>query len=385
MRVITDTAALSDCCNRLAKAEFITVDTEFIRDKTYWPRLCLIQIAGPEDELIVDPLADGIDLAPFYWLMAQESVTKVFHAARQDVEIFFHEGQTIPTPLFDTQVAAMVCGFGDSIGYDNLARKILNVRIDKSSRFSDWARRPLTERQLNYAIQDVTHLRHVYEWLHTKLDENGRSHWLQEEMAILTAPSTYEMHPENAWLRIKARGANRRFLGVLKHVAAWREQAAQDRDIPRNRVLRDEALVEIAGHPPKSIKELGDLRNVPKGVAEGRLGQALLAAILEGVALDEAELPTLPKKPAVTTNNGSLVELMKVLLKRQCEEAGVAPRLVANATDLELIAADDNAPVPALSGWRYELFGQAALNLKHGKLALAANGRKVRLIELDTE
>ncbi|HBF97388.1 MAG TPA: ribonuclease D, partial [Alphaproteobacteria bacterium] len=204
MRVITDTAALSDCCNRLAKAEFITVDTEFIRDKTYWPRLCLIQIAGPEDELIVDPLADGIDLAPFYWLMAQESVTKVFHAARQDVEIFFHEGQTIPTPLFDTQVAAMVCGFGDSIGYDNLARKILNVRIDKSSRFSDWARRPLTERQLNYAIQDVTHLRHVYEWLHTKLDENGRSHWLQEEMAILTAPSTYEMHPENAWLRIKA-------------------------------------------------------------------------------------------------------------------------------------------------------------------------------------
>ncbi|HAD25032.1 MAG TPA: ribonuclease D [Alphaproteobacteria bacterium] len=330
-------------------------------------------------------MADGIDLAPFYWLMAQESVTKVFHAARQDVEIFFHEGQTIPTPLFDTQVAAMVCGFGDSIGYDNLARKILNVRIDKSSRFSDWARRPLTERQLNYAIQDVTHLRHVYEWLHTKLDENGRSHWLQEEMAILTAPSTYEMHPENAWLRIKARGANRRFLGVLKHVAAWREQAAQDRDIPRNRVLRDEALVEIAGHPPKSIKELGDLRNVPKGVAEGRLGQALLAAILEGVALDEAELPTLPKKPAVTTNNGSLVELMKVLLKRQCEEAGVAPRLVANATDLELIAADDNAPVPALSGWRYELFGQAALNLKHGKLALAANGRKVRLIELDTE
>lgn len=385
MRIVTDTIELTACCERLARAEFITVDTEFIRDKTYWPRLCLIQVAGPEDELVVDPLADGIDLAPFYWLMANEAVIKVFHAARQDLEIFHHEAGVIPSPLFDTQVAAMVCGFGDSVGYDTLVRKVAKVQIDKSSRFSDWARRPLTERQLNYAIQDVTHLRGVYAWLAGQLQRNERTHWLAQEMAILTAPSTYAAEPEQAWSRIKLRGVNRRSLGILQQIAAWRERSAQTRNIPRNRILRDEALVEIASHPPRTIAELSKLRNVPSGVAEGRLGQSLLAAVLAGLEISDADLPELPKRKPQVSGLGPVVELLKVLLKMQCEGAGVAPKLVANAADLEQIAADDDADVPALSGWRRELFGQAAVDLKHGRLALAADGKKVRVIPLSGE
>lgn len=382
MRTVTDTVDLTDCCERLARAEYVTVDTEFIRDKTYWPRLCLIQIAGPEDELIIDPLAPGIDLAPLYWLMANEAVIKVFHAARQDVEIFHHEAGVIPTPLFDTQIAAMVCGFGDSVGYDTLARKVVNVHIDKSSRFSDWARRPLTDKQLNYAIQDVTHLRGIYDWLVKQLDGNGRARWLAEEMSVLTAPATYAADPQLAWRRIKSRSTSRRMLGILQQLGAWREVAAQTRDIPRNRILRDEALVEIASNPPRTIADLGKLRNVPTGVAEGRLGQSLLAAILAGLDIADADLPPLPNRKHTPQGLGPIVELLKVLLKRQCEDAGVATKLVANAADLEQIAADDAADVPALGGWRRELFGQAALDLKHGKLALAANGRKVVVMPL---
>lgn len=382
MKLITDTADLAGCCERLARAEYVTVDTEFIRDKTYWPRLCLVQIAGPEDELLIDPLAPGIDLAPLYWLMANQAVLKVFHAARQDVEIFHHESGVIPAPMFDTQVAAMVCGFGDSAGYDTLARKIANVHIDKSSRFSDWAQRPLSERQLNYAMQDVTHLRLVYEWLARELAKGGRQAWLQEEMQILTNPATYETDPQQAWLRIKTRGGNRRFLGILREIAAWRELTARERNLPRNRVLRDEALLEVASHPPQSIAEMGKLRSLQGGFSEGKLGRSLLSAVLAGLAIPDAELPRMPDREAPAQGIGPTVELLKVLLKMQCDTAGVASKLVASSADLERIASDDAADVPALKGWRRELFGASALDLKHGRLALAARGSQLVLVKL---
>ncbi len=382
MKLITDTEELAECCKRLAGAEFITVDTEFIRDKTYWPKLCLVQIAGPEDELIIDPLAENIDLAPLYWLMAQESVLKVFHAARQDVEIFHHEAGVIPKPMFDTQVAAMVCGFGDSVGYDTLARKIAKVQIDKSSRFSDWARRPLSERQLTYAIQDVTHLRNIYDWMVRELSKGGRISWLQEEMTILTDPATYETDPRQAWQRIKTRGGNRRFLGILQEVAAWREITAKERDIPRSRVLRDDAMLEIAAHPPRTLDEMARLRSLSGGFSEGKLGKGLLAAVLTGLELTEAQLPSMPERDAPVHGIGPTVELLKVLLKKICDYAGVASKLVASSADLERIAASDDSGVAAMHGWRRELFGERALELKHGKLALAARGSQVELVTL---
>lgn len=382
MIVVSDTAGLADACERLARAEYVTVDTEFIRDKTFWPRLCLVQIAGPEDELIIDPLAPGIDLAPLYWLMANEAVLKVFHAARQDVEIFHHEAGVIPKPMFDTQVAAMVCGFGDSAGYDTLARKIAKVNIDKSSRFSDWAQRPLSERQLTYAIQDVTHLRQVYEWLARELAKGSREDWLQEEMKILTDPATYETDPRDAWRRIKIRGGNRRYLGILQEIAAWREVTAKERDLPRNRVLRDEALLEVASHPPKSLSEMGKLRSLSGGFSEGKLGKGLLAAVLTGLELTDAQLPAIPERETQVQGIGPTVELLKVLLKMKCDDAGVASKLVASSADLERIAADDEADVPALKGWRRELFGASALDLKHGKLALSAKGSRIVLVTL---
>lgn len=385
MKLITDANELTACCARLAEAPYITVDTEFLREKTFWPRLCLVQIAGPEDELIIDPLASGMDLSPLYDLMANTAVLKVFHAARQDIEIFHHDGGVIPKPMFDTQVAAMVCGFGDSVGYDTLARKISKVHIDKSSRFSDWSVRPLSEHQLKYAMQDVTHLRGVYEWLARELRKNGREAWLMEEMAILTDPKTYLIEPREAWLRIKTRGGNRRFLGVLREITAWREIEAQTRDLPRNRVIRDEALLEIAAHPPRTIAELGKMRSVTTGFAEGKLGQSLLAAVRMGAELPEADLPPLPDRDPPSKSGGGTVELLKVLLKIRCEQAGVASKLVANSADLDRIAADDDADVPAMHGWRRELFGLAALQLKHGKLAITMKGNKIVLAPLPGE
>ncbi|MGK2871556.1 MAG: ribonuclease D [Alphaproteobacteria bacterium] len=385
MKLITDTDELTAYCARLAQAPYITVDTEFLREKTFWPRLCLVQVAGPEDELIIDPLASGMDLSPLYDLMANTAVLKVFHAARQDVEIFHHDGGVIPRPMFDTQVAAMVCGFGDSVGYDTLARKISKVHIDKSSRFSDWSVRPLSERQLKYAMQDVTHLRGVYEWLARELRKNGREAWLMEEMAILTDPKTYLTEPREAWLRIKTRGGNRRFLGVLREITAWRETEAQTRDLPRNRVIRDEALLEIAAHPPHTIAEMGKMRSVTAGFAEGKLGQSLLAAIRLGAEMPEADLPPLPDRDPPGKSTGGTVELLKVLLKIKCEQAGVASKLVANSADLDRIAADDEADVPAMHGWRRELFGLAALQLKHGKLAITMKGNKIVLAPLAGE
>ncbi len=377
MQIITTTKDLKEICKKLGRADFITVDTEFMRDSTYWPKLCLIQIAGPEDEIIVDPLAEKIDLAPFLQLMGNPKVKKVFHAARQDIEIFYHLGEVIPTPLFDTQVAAMVCGFGDAVSYENLIKRTLKVQVDKSSRFTDWARRPLTEKQLAYAMADVTHLRGAYEAVFDQIQKSDREAWVDEEMAILANPSTYNLAPQDAWKRLKARHNGRRAAAVLQKVAAWREAEAQERDLPRGRILKDDALYEIANQAPKNKSELDSLRAVPKGFANSKAAQSLLAAVKAGLDIPKDELPTLAKPKPTPPGLTPVVELLKVLLKMKCEEHKVAQKLVANVSDLELLAADDDAPIMALKGWRRELFGDMALALKHGEISLGLNGRRV--------
>lgn len=382
MELIADTAALAAFTERHHGAGYITVDTEFMRDRTYWPVLCLVQIAGPEDAAVIDTLAPGIDLAPLFKLMADQAVLKVFHAARQDVEIFFHLTGQIPTPIVDTQVAAMVCGFGDAVSYENLAGKLAGARIDKSSRFTDWSHRPLTERQLHYALSDVTHLRLAYEKLARRMEKTGRTGWVAEEMAILTDPDTYRLVPNEAWHRLKPRSDKPRFLALLREVAAWREEEAQRRDQPRSRIAKDETLTEIAAHAPITPEELGRCRGLSKGFAESRQGQALLAAVKRALELPEDELPTPPPRLDTPPGVGPLVDLLRVLLKMRCETHQVAQKLVASASELERIAADDNAPVPAMSGWRRELFGADALALKHGRLALTASGKEVKIVSL---
>ena len=383
MQLITDSGALADFCARLVGADFVTVDTEFLRDKTYWPQLCLVQIAGPEEAAAIDTLAPGLDLAPLLALMVDPKLLKVFHAARQDIEIFFHLSGSVPHPVFDTQVAAMVCGFGDSVSYETLATKLANARIDKSSRFTDWAHRPLTPRQLDYALADVTYLRTAYEKLKLQLDQSGRASWLDEEMAGLIDPATYRLDPAESWKRLKTRGGNRRFLTILREIAAWRELAAQQRDIPRGRILRDEALLEIAAHAPKTIDELARIRGLGRSVAEGKLGAEMLDCVLRGLAAPEADAPEPPPRNDMPPGLGPLVDLLRVLLKLRCEDNDVAQKLVANSSELEMIAADDNADVPALQGWRHEIFGQDALALKHGKLALSARGKRILVVPLD--
>jgi ribonuclease D len=383
MELITDSSALADFCARQTAADFVTVDTEFLRDKTYWPQLCLVQIAGPTEAAVIDALAPGLDLAPLLAMMADASLLKVFHAARQDIEIFFHLSGTVPNPVFDTQVAAMVCGFGDAVSYETLATKLANARIDKSSRFTDWAQRPLTPRQLEYALADVTYLRIAYTKLRAKLDKSGRASWLDEEMAELTHPDTYRLNPTESWKRLKTRGGNRRFMAILSELAAWREVAAQQRDIPRGRILRDEALLEIASHAPKTIDELARIRGLGRPVAEGKLGAEMLDAVLRGLQTPEADAPAPAARSDLPPGLGPLVELLRVLLKLRCEDHDVAQKLVANSTDLELIAAEDHAEVPALHGWRYEVFGRDALALKQGKLALTARGRRLQIVALD--
>ena len=382
MTIISDTASLAAFCARLAGEKFITVDTEFMRDKTYWPILCLVQVAGAAEAAAIDPLAEGIDLTPLLELMANERVLKVFHAARQDIEIFFQLSGTVPHPLFDTQVAAMVCGFGESVSYETLAGKLAGARIDKSSRFTDWSNRPLTERQIDYALADVVHLRPAYEKLRANLERSGRGPWLDEEMEILTDPAIYRLEPEEAWRRFKPRSGNRRFLAVLRELAAWRESAAQQRDLPRSRIVRDEQLLEIAAHAPTSVAELARSRGLGKGIVEGKFGAEMLAAIGRALALPESEYPELPARRDPPPGIGPLVDLLRVLLKHRCEENGVAQKLVANSDDLEMIAADDAAPVRALTGWRFELFGRDALELKRGRLALTAGGKQIRLVTL---
>ncbi|TNE57430.1 MAG: ribonuclease D [Alphaproteobacteria bacterium] len=386
MRIITETDALAEVCADLSAEPFVTVDTEFMRDSTYWPKLCLIQIAGQNSEFIIDPLADGLDLKPFYALMANEAVVKVFHAARQDVEIFFHFGGVIPHPLVDTQVAAMVCGFGDSVGYEALIRKVLGVQIDKSSRFTDWSRRPLKDKQLHYALGDVTHLRDAYPVLRDQVAQRSRAHWLEEEMDILTSPSTYELHPEVAWKRLKIGSVKPRSLGVLIEVAAWREEQAQSRDMPRQRILKDDGLYEVARQAPRSAEALDEIRGIPKGFSRSRHAATLLASVERGLNRSKDSLPKSDKPERLPQGLGPIVEMLKVLLKRECEIHEVAQKLVASMSDLEKLAADDAADIPALKGWRRELFGTAALDLKHGRLALSVedtpNGPQIKLIEL---
>lgn len=381
--MIETTAELAAACKELAKSDFITIDTEFLRETTFWPELCLIQMASPTTEVIVDPLAKGIDLAPFFELMANTAVLKVFHAARQDIEIIFNRGGLIPHPIFDTQVAAMVCGFGDSVSYDQLVSRTKGVQIDKSSRFTDWSRRPLSEKQLDYALADVTHLRDAYLYLKDELEREGRSSWLSEEMDVLEARETYDMHPDDAWQRLKMRLRKPQELAILKYVAAWREREARARNVPRSRVLKDDAIYEIAQQQPKDTEALGRLRTIPKGWERSSSGAAVLEAVNEALALPKADMPHVPRHTQAPEGAAAAVELLKVLLKLISEKHGVAPKVIANSEDLDKIAAEgEKAEVSALHGWRRELFGEPALQLIKGEIALRFAGRKVDTVTL---
>jgi len=384
MITITDTKALAQFCDFVSSADFVTIDTEFMRERTYWSKLCLVQLAGPDEAAIIDPLAEGIDLTPLITLLSDPSILKVFHAARQDIEIFHHMTGVVPTPVFDTQIAAMVCGFGDSVGYETLVSKLVKVRIDKSMRFTDWSRRPLSGKQLQYALSDVTHLRVAYEILAHRLECNGRTHWIEEEMAVLTSPTTYTVNPPDSWRRIKFRGARPRFLCVLQAIAAWREHMAQERDVPRNRILRDDVLLDIAAHAPGTPEELAKTRSLGHQGLGAALTKGVLAAVAEGKAVPESDCPIIEKKEPLPKGNGPLIDLFRVLLKMKCDENDVAQKLVCSAANLEFIAADDEADIPALKGWRREVFGADALKIKHGQLALAADGTKVCLISVPT-
>jgi len=383
MTIITDTAALVRFCEAQQGASFVAVDTEFMRERTYWPILCLVQVAGPTEAAAIDTLAPGIDLTPLLALMADESILKVFHAARQDVEIFVNLSDRVPAPLFDTQVAAMVCGFGDAASYETLVAKLAQASLDKSSRFTDWAHRPLTERQIHYALADVVHLRTVYERLQQRLASNGRAAWFAEEMAGLADPATYRNDPSEAWRRFRLRGrVDPRFFGVLREVAAWRETAARQRNLPRGRIIRDEAVLEVAAHAPKTIEALTRSRSIGKGVAEGKLGSEILDAVRRGLANSKALEPPAPARADTPPGLGPLIELLRVLLKQSCETHQVAQKLVATSEDLEAIAADDEAVVPALFGWRYSIFGKDALALKHGRVALTVRRNRIALVEV---
>lgn len=369
MNLISTTEELASACSRLAAHPFVTVDTEFLRETTYYPKLCLIQIASPEEAVMVDPLADGLDLAPFMTLMTDQNVVKVFHAARQDLEIVWMLGRVLPTPLFDTQVAAMVCGYGDSVGYEQLVNDLAKARIDKSSRFTDWSRRPLSEAQLVYAESDVTHLRDIYLALQADLAASGRESWVAEEMAVLNSPGTYEVKPENAWQRLKGRLRKPKELAVLMELAAWREREAQHRDVPRQRVLKDDALMDIVQRAPRSAEALGELRSVPNGFERSRAGGEVLAAVERALAIDPRNLPRLERERG-RPSNGAVLDLLKVLLKATADAERVAPKIIASTDDLEEIAGNDEAEVPALHGWRREIFGEKALALKNGSLSL---------------
>ena len=380
MDLITTTADLTALCDRLAKHPVITVDTEFLRETTYYPLLCVVQMASADEAVVIDALAEGIDLKSFFELMANEKVLKVFHAARQDIEIVWHRAGIVPHPIFDTQVAAMALGYGDSIAYDQLVERVSGHRPDKTHRFTDWSRRPLTEDQMHYALADVTHLRDVFAALDADLKKRGRSDWVSEEMEVLTSPRTYDFHPERAWERLKTRVRKPKELAVLIEVAAWREQEAQSRDVPRGRILKDDVVGDIATHAPTSLEKLAHLRSLPKGFDRSKWGSDIVAAVQRGLARDMTTLPKI-EKPRGNSNGAATVELLKVLLRMTSERHAVASKVIATVDDLEQIAADDNAAVGALHGWRRELFGEAALALKHGQLALAIE--KGRVVKVD--
>ena len=389
MRIIENNDQLAAFLAELEGVPYVTLDTEFLRDATYYPKLCLIQMAAPKEgaEAIIDPLADGLDLTPFYDFMKRPEIIKVLHASRQDIEIFFLQGGVIPAPLFDTQVAAMVCGFGDSASYETLSRKIAKVEIDKSARFTDWSRRPLSKRQLEYALADVTHLRTIYEKMVAQLKRTGRESWVAEEVAALQDPALYRIEPELAWKRLKPRTTNKRFLAMLASIAAWREREAQARDIPRGRVLKDEAISEIAAHPPEDGEALEKVRAVPKGFAGSRMGKGLVEAIEAG--------RTAPPPDGIEDGGGharrrrepspAAIDLLKTLLRLRAEAAGVAPRLIANAEDIEKLAANEEDGVAALTGWRAEVFGNDARLLRKGDLAIALENGEAVIVELEAE
>lgn len=382
--MIETTAELKAACEIFAKSDYVTVDTEFLRESTFWPQLCLIQIASPDHEALIDPLAKGLDLTPFFDLMANAAVVKVFHAARQDLEIIHHLGGIIPHPLFDTQVAAMVCGFGDSVSYDQLVQKITGKHIDKSSRFTDWSHRPLSQKQLDYALADVTHLRDIYASLKAELEREGRAHWLEDEMAVLETPETYDLHPDDAWTRMKMRVRKPSELAVLMKVTAWREREARNRDVPRGRILKDDAIYEIAQQQPRDAEALGKLRTVPRGWERSASGAAIIAAVNEALSIPKEELPKIAKPYQPNEGTQSAVELLKVLLKLTAEREGVAAKIIANTDDLEKIASEgEKADVAAMHGWRRELFGDRALKLIDGQLAIKFVNRKIEAVELD--
>jgi ribonuclease D len=385
MTLITSTESLASFCAAHSTTEFVTVDTEFIRERTYWPKLCLIQLGGPQEAVAVDPLAKDMDLKPLFALLTNSNVMKVFHAARQDVEIFFNLTGHVPRPMFDTQVAGMVCGFGDAASYETLADKLANVKIDKSSRFTDWASRPLTEKQITYALGDVSHLRKVYEKLRDQLVQSKRIDWVREEMMVLTDPATYHIDPYTIWRRFKWRADKPRLRAVLRELAAWREVEAQRLNIPRNRVIRDEALMEIAHHVPNNVHELARTRGLSAGFAESRQGTDIIAAVMRANALPVEDCPSGEPRRILPNGLGPVVDLLKVLLKQVSEEHNVAPKLIATVDELEMIAAQDAADVPALHGWRLELFGHLALALKRGTLALSIKDRKVKVTPIQAE
>lgn len=382
MTPITTTEALQEFCARLANQPFITVDTEFMRETTYWPKLCLIQAASPTDAAIIDPLADGLDLGPFLDLLRDESILKVFHAARQDVEIFVKLG-AMPRPMFDTQVAAMAAGFGDQVSYEALVRQMLRQEVDKGSRFTDWARRPLSDAQLVYALGDVTHLAALYPKLRDRLQRDGRLDWVMAEMEDLTDPALYDTDPEKAWKRLKPKKYSAKYLSAFVATAVWRERAAQERDQPRGRILKDEAIDEIAAQGPTDPDAFNRLRSVPKGFGASRLGLELIAELKRVLADPEAHAPKLERPAHNQPAPPSVVELLKVLLKAKSDNAGVATKLIANVADLEKIALSDDADVDALKGWRRQLFGEDALKLKRGEIALVLNGPRVEVVEIE--
>lgn len=376
--IISTTDALAEFCQQLSQSDFVTVDTEFMRQSTYWPELCLLQLAGPDNEAIVDPLSPNIDLAPFYELMADDTTMKVFHAGRQDVEIIYHAANLIPLPIFDTQIAAMVCGFGEAVSYGALVKRLERKNLDKSSRFTDWSRRPLTDKQLRYALADVTHLRGIYAKLNKELETSQRTSWVAEEMAELTDPRNYRTEPEDAWKRLKNRARNLSELAIMIELAAWREREAQRQNVPRNRIVKDDTIYDVMVQAPKTLEDLGKLRTVHDGLARSQRGRDIVEAVNKALARPPEELPDLPVHEPLPPSAAAAADLLRVLLKAVAAEHDVAAKLIAHTDELDKIAVDDNADVPALHGWRRELFGESALAIKSGRLAMTIrNGRIV--------
>jgi len=383
MQLITRTEDLAEACARLGAAPFVAVDTEFMREQTFWPKLCLIQMAADGTEVLIDSLSPELDLAPFFELMMNERVLKVFHSARQDIEIVHHLAGVVPHPIFDTQVAAMVCGFGEAVSYAMLVKRLLNCNLDKSSRFTDWSRRPLLERQLTYALGDVVHLRDLYPKLKDQLDRSERESWLNEEMAVLTDPTTYQLHPEQAWRRLKMRVKTPKALALLMELAAWREREAQSQDVPRSRILKDEALYDIASQAPRTAEDLGSLRTLHNGFARSSRGRAVLETVARGLQRDMKTVPPIERGEPMPPEAQAVVDLLRVLLKATAGRHGVAPKLIATSDELEAIARSDDADVPVLRGWRRKLFGDDALALKRGELALAISQGEVAVLPAD--